>query len=488
MKFHSRTVLPTSSHTAKRRAQRGSVLIVALVMAGVIAVSLGSYVQLSRTTLQIANRAYYHNVAMNLAETGLELGMAALASDTWGTDWSSVGSDRTALFDEGFNYGGDISGKVRVYVVGADGNNPRVLARSSITPPGGQAVEKWISVQLGKSSAGGGENGGRFGVRFSGGVAIWDSYSSKLGKYGDTLADGTVNRSSKVRIVSLSLEDDSFDVGNSKVYGRVSIGTPDKSGLKKNPNGIIGQWGDDAGTVRADHVTYDAKMTVRDREAPAGGQSINAINGAITIGSAAGSTSGATLTVNNQSVVDKSGRPYYVYNVPSISLTGNGHELKIADNTNVILVITGTSGTTLKTSGQGAIILGDKSTLQIFTSTDVDIKGNGLVNDGKPADLRLTGTRPQSAAQPQDIDIAGNGKLSAVVYAPNANVTVNGGGSSGHVYGSVFGRTVRITGGGNIHMDLALLDDESAGVMRVTNWIELTKADARSSYASKLTF
>ena len=65
--------------------QRGSLLIVAMLLSAIIALSLTSYMQLSRTALTNSNRSYHQNAAMNLAEQGIadlaaimEPGIAAL--------------------------------------------------------------------------------------------------------------------------------------------------------------------------------------------------------------------------------------------------------------------------------------------------------------------------------------------------------------------------------------------------------------------------
>ncbi|MEX2044897.1 MAG: hypothetical protein WD941_06045, partial [Opitutus sp.] len=62
----------TTSHSSP---QRGSLLIVAMILCAVIGISLVSYLQLSRTALGLSNRGVYNNAAVNLAEQGLEEAM-----------------------------------------------------------------------------------------------------------------------------------------------------------------------------------------------------------------------------------------------------------------------------------------------------------------------------------------------------------------------------------------------------------------------------
>ncbi len=75
----------------------------------------------------------------------------------------------------------------------------------------------------------------------------------------------------------------------------------------------------------------------------------------------------------------------------------------------------------------------------------------------------------------QDIKIAGNGSLAASVYAPNADVTLNGGGNSGVVYGGVVALNGTITGGQSFHFDEALREsDKDDGTYSVDSWLEMT--------------
>jgi hypothetical protein len=82
----------------------------------------------------------------------------------------------------------------------------------------------------------------------------------------------------------------------------------------------------------------------------------------------------------------------------------------------------------------------------------------------------------------QDIKIAGNGQLAASVYAPNADVTLNGGGTDGDVLGGVVALTAKLTGGSVFHFDEALrgiIDDD--GTYTVSSWLEMTGATAAST-------
>ena len=119
-----------------------------------------------------------------------------------------------------------------------------------------------------------------------------------------------------------------------------------------------------------------------------------------------------------------------VYNVNSISITGNG-QLVIAPDP-----ITGQYGRVVVN------VTGNNNT------TPIDLEGNGISNPTyNPADLQFvyagTGT----------IKIAGNGASAAVVYAPNATADFKGNAS---FYGSVIASQLTDVGNGAIHYDMRL--------------------------------
>ena len=142
---------------APHNRERGSVLLTALIFSMIIAISLASYISLGRTNLQLSNRAFYANAAINLAETGLEQAMWSINKAVDGdahawAGWTVSGNNAWRNFS-GFNYDANSVGNVRVYVQNHTlGLSPVIIARSSITPFSSTPIEKWIMVRLEKRS------------------------------------------------------------------------------------------------------------------------------------------------------------------------------------------------------------------------------------------------------------------------------------------------------------------------------------------------
>jgi len=179
-----------------------------------------------------------------------------------------------------------------------------------------------------------------------------------------------------------------------------------------------------------------------------------------------------TATINANSVLGTSASRY---RLSSVSLSGNS-TLTIAGNADgspsyVEIYVTGD----ISVSGNAQIILGDGVQAKIYFQGNVDISGKGMLNpSNQPADLLLYGIRPIGGAS-QHVNLSGNGQITAAVYAPDYDVTVSGGGSSGHVFGSVVGKSVTMTGVTNLHYDAAL---GSAGIINnyeIVSWVEDTR-------------
>lgn len=124
----------------------------------------------------------------------------------------------------------------------------------------------------------------------------------------------------------------------------------------------------------------------------------------------------------------------------------------------------------------------------MYASCDVSIAGRGIANANDPMNFQFWSTKAAGSAGSQSVSFSGNGQLSAVVYAPNADVSMNGGGSSGSVYGAVVADTINVTGGSAFHYDEALSDMTDGNPCGIAGSTELTSSADRSLYSSVLSF
>lgn len=464
------------------RSERGALLIVAMLLSAVIGISLASYIRMSSGAMEISNRALFSNAAMNLAETGLEEAVWSINKDIDGvagawTGWTVSGNNASRGWS-GYDLGANAVGVIRVYIQSYNGvsSAPIMVARSTITPPKGPAVEKWVEVTLVRRSLFANGLTARNQLTFNGNVEV-DSYNSSLGSYNAVLADGTHNRYARGKAASTSTAADSFSSGQGDIWGYVAIGTPDLSGLDVGSNGTIGPFGTAAGTIVSERVSTDFTADFPSATAPTPAGTINSAP-----------ASWVTTLPSGTDIIAADGN--YYYNVATgFSLTGPvGNKLTIAPNKNVILLFSQTTGTAISIGGNASISVGTNANLHIYTEANIAIAGNGVANANAPSNFQVWGTKTNTASPVQSISISGNGQLNATVYAPNSDVSVNGGGSSGQVSGAVVANNITLVGGAKFHYDEALADMSDGNPYGLGAWRELTTAAARAAYTANLQF
>lgn len=468
----------TCSRRHPHHSERGSLLIVAMILTAIIGISITSYLGLSRTGMTISNRALYNNGAMNLAENGLEEAMYSVnkaiadPSYTWTSNgWTAVGAtdarrqlpaSGTYTFDQG------ATGVVRVYVYNSTGGgSPRAVARSTITLSGNSApIEKWVEVRLRRTSRFATGLVAKESILFKGNNVTVDSWDSDPDNDGSFIPFAPGIKKDNGSVGSISVSVDAVLVKNADVWGFVSTaGVDPTTGV--GPNGsILGAtsvydpftWTDP--DVDPTRVSTDFSASFDNVATPAGGATIGSIGAAGTYG-----TAGAATTI----VCD------------DISVSGNSKIVTFQGD--VTLIILSTSQAIQITGNGSGIAVAANSSLKIYTAGDIALTGQGITNvGGAPADVQIYGTKTSS---PQDIKIAGGGNFSGVVYAPYADVTILG---DGKMCGSVVAENITLTGNAEFHYDESLAELDAGAPFRISLWKEITLAADRAALAADLSF
>ncbi|MBP6507308.1 MAG: hypothetical protein KA257_07060 [Opitutaceae bacterium] len=470
---------------------QGSLLIVAMILCAVIGICLVSYMKLGRAGLEVSNRALYNNAAMNLAENGLEEAVYSVnkkiadTSYSW-PNWSAPPSNTTDLrrqlpISGTYALGSGATGIVRVYIYNYASSAPTIVARSTVTLRGASStvMEKWVKVQLRKTSKFANGLVAKDSIRFSGNNASVDSFSSTKNDDGSLRAFpvpySAAVKHDKGSVGSISVAVDAVLVQNADIWGYAATGSVLPS---VGSNGVIGPFGTPSGTMDMSRVSTDFSASFDPVSPPA------------TAGYALGSI-GANLNLPRAADVAIGGVYYYT----ATDISFNNKTLAIQKQTllspspNVIITLTDTSSSINIGGGSGALNIQTGSTLQIYAPGDIKIAGSGVMNGGTTAltanqasSLQIWGTKTSGT---QDIQIAGNGALSAVVYAPQGSVKING---NGDVVGSVVANDITVVGNAAFHYDEALGDFDGINPFRVSLWQELTSASSRATYSSRLAF
>jgi Tfp pilus assembly protein PilX len=452
---------PASSPVAvaRPRVERGSVLIVTLLVLAMLALGVGSYLSLNLNTARLARRNYQQNAAFHLAEAGAEEAvwslnrMQARAPDAW-TGWTTRQPAAWRKFT-GFDLGSGTTGSVKVYVSDtqpAAGSKPVAVAQATVESAGLPASTRMLELTLGRRSYFSNGIVARETVKFAGQNVSVDSWNSDPD--GDP-ATAPVPYSEAVRndrgsIATAAVENKAMLVNQTAVWGYVATGG---AAPEVGVNGSI-RGADTPPDVMIDpaRVTTDFVVDLPLLGAPVDGTPIP------TVGETLGVIGLATK-----------------WRCPAVALSGN-QTLTILGQ--VTLVLTVSTGSALDVTGKASIIIPDGSSLTLYAEADIKIAGNGLANaNSRPMTCRIYGTSNSPAGQA--VHVTGNGALKAAVYAPNGDVQVNG---NGDIMGSVVGREVTFTGNARFHYDESLADEGDDTPFKVTRWRELTNPADRAKW------
>jgi hypothetical protein len=268
---------------------------------------------------------------------------------------------------------------------------------------------------------------------------VVDSYdSSDPTKSTDGLYDATKREENG----DIATDGQLVEAGNAHIYGDVATNAGTVSGVANI-----------TGTERTDF--YQEPIPVGAPAWSTWNSSLSVVNGTATITASATQGSAASR-----------------YVLSSVSVSG-GKTLTIAGNpdgsqTYVEIYVNGD----ISVSGTGQIVIQPGVSVTIYFAGNVDISGNGVLNgNNQPDDLLLYGIQPPDGAS-EHVNFGGNSQITASIYAPGHDVTVNGGGTNGHVYGSIVGKTVTMTGVSNLHYDERLGSVGMINSYKIVSWFE----------------
>jgi hypothetical protein len=268
---------------------------------------------------------------------------------------------------------------------------------------------------------------------------VVDSYDSRDS---NKSTNGLYDPAKQQRNGDIATDGSVIDAGNAHIFGDVAT---------------------NAGTVTgAANITGAERTDFYQEPIPVGAPNWSVVNPSVTnVNGTATITADATSgSVNSR------------YQLSGISLSGQ-KTLTIAGAANgsqtyVEIYVTGD----ISLGGGSQIVLQPGVSAKIYFAGNIDIAGNGILNsNNQPLDLQLYGIQPAPGVS-EHVSLGGNGQIIASVYAPGHDVTVNGGGSSGHVFGSVVGKTVTMTGVTNLHYDEALSGAGMINNYRIVSWFE----------------
>jgi hypothetical protein len=437
------------------KSERGSVLVVAMILGIGITLAIGSFIALTVDSSKLSQRSFHANSCVNLAEAGLEEAIYALNNSDW-TGWgvhSSGGSNRVKVINN-FDLGQGMTGQVVVVVYGATSNpTPTIVSEGKAFASIGPPIVKQLEVKVKRKSLFAGGLVAKDTVSFSGGNASVDSYVSNDPTYSTSGLYDASKRNDKGTVGSASLDttQDGVSISNSDIWGYVSTANGNMPSV--GPNGTI-KGADTPGGVDVDinRITTDYSSSF---------QNISDVPTSfdVVLGNLAGNSNHTLGTAGTATVIQAA-------NIDN----NNGRVITISGD--VTLVVTNSIDI------KGDFIVATNSSLTLYLGGDMDVGGNGIANtDGLPEDFIIYGTNTTVGGQL--IKLHGNGAVNAAIYAPNATVELKGGGSSGSMSGSVVANDIKVTGNYEFHYDEALEELGGGNPFAVGSWRELVSAADR---------
>ena len=447
------------------QAMRGGLLITALLLCAIISlITLPSYLRLSQSALRQSQRAIYNVAAVSIAETGIEQAVWASNNNTSTTGvWSGWTNNQDGSYRRtfsGLDFGGGVTGVIKVVVSNPRGTNASVVCKAVISLQDGQSIEKWVFARLMRNpETMEGISLSDYLVVLPGRGTVFDSWISDPD---NNLATQnllyTAARSRSNAIISTTSTTLPSIRGDAAHYGETGNGSI-KGTVRAASSASLNFNSDPPFTFTPGYVDPSPPQTV---QMPIGAQNI-------TWGAQKNDFLGSNGTSS-------------IYQLSQLTLRDGG-QMKIRGNVTLLLT---SLGTALTLMGGSAIELMPDATLTIYTPGSIELSGSGFVNNSVPVNLKIFGTSTSANTFPV-FNLSGSSSISAILYAPNARVYFNGGGSQ--FFGALTVKSMRLEGGG-IHLDESLYNYAvfSDGPLAVKSYEELNSQAAQQTYGGSMNF
>jgi len=404
--------------------RRGSMLLTAMLLATGLAIVLGTYLTLSRTSLKVAHRTFLANDAVNLAEAGVEEALysfnqmsAGTATATAWTGWTISGVNAMRTLPT-FNRDQNAVGVVKVYVSGYDGSDaaPYIVSQAVLTPfDGGRPIIRTVHLALRQLA----------GTLGHGLVAL-----NGLTMNNSTYADSYVSNPTASPTGPWLVWSTSIDLSNASVAvltGAVTMA----SGARIKGNLYLGSGVASPPSSRVTGtITSNYSLTVHFPEYPTAAGVSQSYN--------LGATIPATLPrAGDLPAAD--GRYYYFTSASVRSFT-------VSASSNITIVSTAGMPITATT----LVNLPTTSSLHVYLSGAFTITGAGLNASGYAGALRIYTTTATACT------VGNASQVVAMFHAPNSAFSASGSSTANRLSGCFIAKSITVSSTQYLHFDESL--------------------------------
>jgi len=388
--------------TTCSKKNSGSVLLATMFFVLAIAAYLVNYLLLVQNSNQLVARAQRWNAAMPIAEAGIEEGMAKL--NIVGISTSSNAISFSTLSHDLNNGTYYVSGS-------AAGVVSTITSTGMVTAPiTGDTIVRAVQVTVQRSALFSKGIVAMTYITLKGNGPIVDSYNSTNGPYDPSATPGTNGGIAALNGI--------VDLGNHTIDGNAYLGP--NSTITSGPNGGV------TGTTYKDfNIQFpDAFIPTND-----------ATGNPISWAGAPGGSSSHTFTTPGYYIVNDNGD---IAVNPGVTVT---LDVRVSNYSPSGLTINGgttNAGTVIMYQESGSVILGGNN-----SGGAVNNQPKNFVYFGLPGVTTIT--------------YGGGSKFVGVIYAPEADFTMNGGGPANNFIGSLIVKSVTDNGTFNLHYDESLV-------------------------------
>ncbi len=415
-----------------RARARGNVLLVALCICVVVGLALLGYLQLSGNQTQLVARSQVWNACIATAEAGVEEALTHCSenySNLRVEGWSLVGTNYAKT-----NQVGEGSYWVRISMTPPY----EILSTGYYPMPGGSTVlSRTVRVTTGPHSVFNGAILIRNKVNLNGNNILTDSYDSRYPEKSTFGFYDSLKAGDRGDVACVDGVADAFKVGNADIWGHAYTGP--NATLYVGPEGSVGS----VAFHRAGNHGIESGWWVNQFTGP----TFDPVQLPFT--SAPGPDGATNYNGVSYNKVLRAGK----YVVGTLS-----EKVLVTDK--AVLVVN--DKIDFKSSDMLTIAPG--ASLTVYVNGPATF--NTIINNNSTAgSFVYYGTDKNTT-----LKIQGNAKLTAAIYAPDADLTLIGG---VELFGSVVAKTAWLTGSSKIHYDEALMPVTPFPGIVPTSWMEL---------------
>jgi len=425
-------------------------LPVTLLICGILGILMLSYLSIVQSQHLSVTRAQSWNSAIVTAEAGIEEGLAQLnaagvSTNNLGTNgWTDLGG---GTYRKTNSVGGN--SYVASILISPAVTNPYPVVVSTgyvAGPISGPALVRSVRLNTRPRPALGVGSGivMKSTVDFSGQGVTVDSFNSSNTNYSTGGLYDPAKARDQAIVTSLSNATNAISLGNGDIEGTVHTA----------PGGVVDFNGGSVG---------DANWVTNGNQGIETGHDVADASG--TLGDVVLPDETWMTPLAGHSKIGGFQYKYVLDDSSPWEMTALDNSLYVS-GTNVILYVNGD----VKISSGMQIYVAPGAKLTMYVSGSTSIGGNGVINpSGQAQDFSYYGLPSNTS-----VDMNANANFVGTIYAPEADVSLGGGGSNYYDFiGSAVGNSLKMNGHFHIHYDEALADVPAYNGYLANSWDEI---------------